>query len=179
MKKLSTSFFTLLLLVGFSISAFAQKAIEPRPSPMALVKANLGDTYVSIIYSQPHKKGRVIFGDLVPFGKVWRFGANDATQLTTTGDIMLGDKTLKAGTYTIFCTPEKDAWTISFNSALGQWGAFQYDAAKDVLKISAKTVASPETYEAFTLKFDKPEGKSTVLSAMWDGTMISIPVKAL
>lgn len=179
MKKLNTSLFALLLLLGFSASAFAQKAVEPKPSPMALVKANLDATYVSITYSQPHKKDRVIFGELVPFGKIWRFGANEGSQLTTTGDIMLGDKTLKAGTYTVFCTPEKDAWTLSFNSGLGQWGAYQYDATKDVLKVTVKTAATPETFEAFTLKFDKPEGKTTVFSAMWDGTMISIPVKAL
>jgi opacity protein-like surface antigen len=168
----------LTLVLGLSAGVSAQKAVEPKPSPMALAKASLEGTYVSITYSQPHKKDRVVFGELVPFGKVWRFGANEGTQFTTTGDLMIADKHLKAGTYTVFCVPEKDSWTLHFNTVLGQWGAYQYDASKDVLKVSVKTAATTETWEAFTLKFDKPEGKSTKLNAMWEGTMISVPVKA-
>ena len=178
MVTIKTSLLTLLLAVCFTTGATAQKAIEPKPSPMALVKANLENTYVSITYSQPHKKDRVIFGELVPFGKVWRFGANESTQLTTTGDVEVGGKLLKAGTYSVFCMPEKDSWTLLFNSGLGQWGGYQYDASKDVLKVSVKTAATAEAWEAFTLKFDKPEGKMTSLSAMWDGTMIKVPFKA-
>ncbi|TNE71317.1 DUF2911 domain-containing protein [bacterium] len=178
MKKTIQLSFALLLTVLISSSVFAQKAVEPKPSPMALAKIMLDKTYISITYSQPHKRERVVFGELVPLGKVWRFGANETTQLTTTGDIKVGDKVLKAGTYSVFCMPEKDSWTLIFNSALGQWGAYQYDASKDVLSVKVPTSATSETWEAFTIKFDKAEGTSTKLNAMWDGTMISVPVSA-
>jgi hypothetical protein len=175
-KNLSFLFLMVLVMLFASNQLSAQKALDPKPSPMALVKANLDGAYVSVTYSQPHRKDRTIFGELVPFGKIWRFGANEATQFTTTGDIQIGDKTLKAGTYTVFCVPEKEQWTLIFNTVLGQWGSYQYDATKDVMKVTAKTEATSELWEPFTVKFEKPDGKKTSLVAMWENTMVSFPI---
>lgn len=179
MKKTFVLSLVLVLVFGLNNLVLAQKAIEPKASPMALAKVNLENTYVSVTYSQPHKRGRVIFGELVPFGKIWRFGANEATQFTTTGDIQVGDQTVKAGTYSVFCIPEKDSWTLIFNTDLGQWGAYQYNPGKDVVKVSVPTAATSEIWEPFTIRFTKPDGKSTTMMVMWDETMISVPIKAL
>lgn len=179
MKKTFVLSLVMILVFGLNNLVLAQKAIEPKASPMALAKVNLENTYVSVTYSQPHKRGRVIFGELVPFGKIWRFGANEATQFTTTGDIQVGDQTVKAGTYSVFCIPEKDSWTLIFNTDLGQWGAYQYNPEKDVVKVSVPTAATSEIWEPFTIRFTKPDGKSTTMMVMWDETMISVPIKAL
>ena len=177
MKKTLSFAVLMMCLVFVSVNVVsAQKALEPKSSPMALIKANLEGAYVSVTYSQPHRKDRTIFGELVPFGKIWRLGANEATQLTTTSDIQFGDQTLKAGTYTVFCVPEKEQWTFVFNTVLGQWGTYQYDASKDVLKVTAKTAATSELWEPFTMKFEKPDGKKTNLVVMWENTMVSVPV---
>mgnify|MGYP003596677320 CR=1 FL=1 len=109
-------FLALLVLSGAS---FAQDAVKPRPSPMATVSSRYKDTYIKVTYSQPHKHGRVIFGELVPYGQVWRTGANEATELTVTRDVKINSLDLKAGTYSLFTIPEKSSWTIILNKDLG------------------------------------------------------------
>jgi hypothetical protein len=155
-------------------SAIIQPA-KPRSSPMAITFYKKDDIYIKIVYSQPLRRGRQIFGSLVPFGKVWRTGANEATELTTTRDIRLGGKNLKAGTYTLFSIPEKDKWTIIVNTDLGQWGEYKYDAAKDLFRFEVPVQTNPkEIHEAFTIKFaETATGADIVLN--WDDTKVIVP----
>lgn len=166
------------VLVLFLLSSnilCAQEALKPRPSPMYQVTLKNGETYIKITYCRPSKNGREIFGGLVPYGTVWRTGANEATEITTTRDISFGNKKLKSGTYTLFSIPEKDSWTIILNKELGQWGAYQYNETLDVLRIEVPVSVSPEVYEAFTIDFKQNNGGAD-LQFIWDKTLVTVPI---
>lgn len=172
----------ILLLSAFMASSVRAQEGEvvpppdPRASPTMIAHTKLGDTYLKVTYSSPRKRGRVIFGELVPYGEVWRTGANEATELTTTGDIEIAGHRLPAGTYALFTIPEQDKWTIILNRELGQWGAFRYNPEADVLRFEVPVTTTPETYEAFTIAFEEAEG-GTNLVMRWDRTMVSIPIR--
>lgn len=170
---------SLFLATGLPIqSVFSQTAVIPRPSPLAIVNARYKEAYLKITYSQPHKKGREIFGTLVPFGKVWRTGANEATEMTITRDIEIGNKKLVAGTYSIFTIPEKNKWTVILNSDLGMWGSYNYNPDLDVMRLEVPvTIIGGETvYEPFTISLIQ-KNEMAELVMMWDRTRIAIPVK--
>ena len=169
--------FGLLYLLLFSCSAFAQELVKPRPSPLALVTAQYKDTYLKLTYSQPSKRGREVFGKLVPFDQVWRTGANEATEVTITRDIKVNGSDLKAGTYSIFTIPRVDAWTIIINGDLGQWGSYNYNEKTDVLRFDVPTAALADVvYESFTLWFDQKNDKADLHMA-WDKTKVVIPIQ--
>lgn len=155
--------------------ARAQEPVKSRPSPLEMVTMKWEDTYVKITYGRPHKRGRNVFGELVPYDKVWRTGANEATELTTTADIQLAGNTVPAGTYTVFSIPQEDKWTIILNSDLGQWGAYRYDESKDVVRFDVPTKKLDTTYEPFTIEFEQT-GNDVTLKMMWDQTGVEIPV---
>ncbi len=144
---------------------------------MAIVSNRYKDTYTKITYSQPHKHGRAIFGALVPYGQVWRTGANEATELTITKDIKINGLDLKAGTYSLFTIPGKESWTIILNSDLGQWGAYNYNSKLDVLRFDVPVVPVTEfVYEAFTILIDPKNSKADLVLA-WDRTKVIIPLQ--
>jgi hypothetical protein len=166
-----------LLLCMFSTASFGQEALAPKPSPLAMIKMRYKDAYVKVTYSQPHKNGREIFGKLVPYGQVWRTGANDATEITTTRDIQFGSTVLKAGTYSLFTIPEKEKWTIIINSDLGLWGSYNYNDKLDVMRFEAPVERIRNVvYEPLTMQFDQ-KNESAALLVMWDDVKISIPIK--
>lgn len=137
---------------------------------------------ISVLYNRPFKKGRVIFGELVPYNKVWRTGANEATVFETNKDLVFGDKTLKAGKYTLFTIPEEQSWTILFNTEAGQWGVdfngeANRDPAKDVLSVQALSVQQEKEFEQFTISIER-WGEEMQLIFMWDKTLVSVPFKA-
>jgi hypothetical protein len=171
---ISAIFLSLVALV----IARAQEAAKPRPSPMAVTTVKYKDAYIKITYSQPLKRGREIFGDLVPYGQVWRFGANEATEITATKNISLNGFLLKAGTYSMFAIPQKDKWTIIINSELGLWGAYNYNHRLDVLRfdIPVQSITTGAVYEPFTLQFDQRNDVADLL-ILWDRIKLSIPVK--
>jgi hypothetical protein len=147
----------------------------PRPSPDATVIQFVGVTEISIDYSSPGVKGRKIWGGLVPYGEVWRTGANEATEITITKAIKIAGNTLKAGTYTLFTIPHEDRWTIILNSELGQWGAYNYNEKFDVLRFDIPTTTIETVYEPFTIGFDQ-KARSADLVMMWDRTKVTIPI---
>lgn len=155
-------------------SKLTGKAAEARPSPMAVATMKKGDTYIKVVYSQPHLKGRKMIGEKEPFGKVWRLGANEATEITLTEDVTIGGKKLEAGTYSMFAIPEKDKWTIIFNSALGQWGAYSYDKSKDVAKVDAPVKNADKTFEAFTIWFS---ADGSAMHLAWGDNQLSLPIQ--
>jgi Protein of unknown function (DUF2911) len=168
--------FLLFILITAQLSS-AQEAIKPRPSPLAIVSARYKNTYLKITYSQPHKKERIIFGGLVPYGEVWRTGANEATEITITQDILINNLPLKAGTYSIFTIPEKDSWTIIINSDVGMWGAYNYNSKVDVFRFIVPTqVMQGAMYEAFTILIEQKNDKGEIILA-WDAVQVRIPIQ--
>ena len=169
--------FSLLLFLLIPKLSSAQEAIKPRTSPFTMVNVRYKDTYLKISYSQPHKRERFIFGGLVPYGQVWRTGANEATEITITRDILINNTPLKAGTYSLFTIPEKDSWTIIINSDLGLWGAYNYNVKMDVLRFSVPSqILQGAVYEPFTISIDQKNDKAEIILA-WDSVQVRIPVQ--
>jgi len=129
LKKL---LFTFAIMGCFAVSALAQE----KASPAMTAEGTVGSAEITINYSSPAVKGRMIWGDLVPLGQVWRAGANEATKFTTSQDIMVEGQKLPAGTYSFFIIPNEYESTLIFNSEAEQWGAFNYDSSKDVLRVN-------------------------------------------
>jgi hypothetical protein len=166
-----------ILFLLFPLAAFSQEAIKARPSPLAIVTARYKDTYLKIIYSQPHKRGREVFGKLIPYDQVWRTGANEATEMTTTKDIIINNQPFKAGTYSLLSIPGKEKWTIIINSDLGMWGAYNYNQKMDVLRFEVPVELLRETvYEPFTILIDQKTDKATI-SLLWDKTKVTFPIQ--
>jgi hypothetical protein len=175
MLKIHPSFFLVLFFTSFFSAA--QDSVKPRPSPLSIVSARYKDTYLKITYSQPHKRGRSVFGSLVPYGKVWRTGANEATELTSTRDLMINGLVLKAGTYSLFTIPDQDTWTILINQDVGLWGSYNYNAKQDVLSFQVPVQAlEGVVYEAFTIALEQKNNTADLL-LMWDKVKISIPIQ--
>lgn len=155
----------------------AQDALPTRPSPTAIVSARYKDTYVKITYCQPRKRGREVFGKLVPFGEVWRTGANEATEITLTRDLFVNSTLLPAGTYSIFTIPTNDKWTIIINKDLGLWGSYNYNIKQDFLRFEVPAMqVSNEVIEAFTIQIDQRNSVADLL-LLWDKTKIIIPIQ--
>lgn len=159
------------------VACLAQLAVTPRPSPLAIVKARYKDTYVKITYSQPHKQGREIFGKLVPYGQVWRTGANEATEMTVTRDVLINGTALKAGTYSLFTIPGPEKWTIIINGEPGLWGAYNYNAKMDVFRFDvASQRLTDVVYEPFTISIDQKNDKAEI-QLLWDTTKVTFPLQ--
>ncbi|WP_161889858.1 DUF2911 domain-containing protein [Pontibacter russatus] len=137
-----------LLLVCLLVStvSWAQNDNAQKPSPPAEATGKIGDATVTVNYSSPAVKGREIWGGLVPYGKVWRAGANEATTFTVDKDVMVEGKALPAGTYSFYTIPGEDEWTVIFNKTAKQWGT-QYDEKQDALRVTAKPTSSSSMNE--------------------------------
>jgi len=168
---------TIIVLFFFLVHGLrAQEVLKLRPSPLAITSVRYQDNYVKITYSQPQKKNREIFGQLVPYGKVWRTGANEATEITTIKDIQINNVILPAGTYSLFTIPEKEKWTIIINSDVGLWGAYNYTAQKDILRFEVPVQSADKVYEPFTIILDHRNEVADLL-LIWDKTRVSIPIQ--
>jgi hypothetical protein len=176
MKQRIFYFCTLLLLSTATLVSHAQDAVKARPSPLTILSIRYKDAYVKFTYSQPQKRGREVFGKLVPYGEVWRTGANEATEVTITRNMQINGTLLKAGTYSLFTIPQKDKWTIIINSEQGLWGAYNYNSKLDVLRFDVPVATSNAIYESFTLQFDHRNDVADLL-LFWDTVKISIPFK--
>lgn len=145
--------------------------------PLNAAKAKDGLTpQIKVIYSRPAKKGRDIFGVLEQFGKVWRLGANECTEIKFYKKVKIGGKSIKAGVYSVFAIPEKDKWTLIINKQTDRWGAFTYDETKDVLRtdIPVKTLEKP--IESFSITFTPSNDGANMIFA-WDRTMVELPIQ--
>lgn len=178
-SKLRYLTFSVIFIFFCQLTVHAQEAITPRPSPTAIVTMKYDDTYVKLTYSQPHKRDREIFGGLVPYGQVWRTGANEATEITLTGDILIHGDTLKAGTYSIFTIPQKEQWTIIINGEVGQWGAYNYNQDADIMRFTVPVEHLTDVvWEPFTIAFEQKNEKADLVM-MWDQTKVSVPIEFL
>lgn len=131
-----------------------------------------------MVYGRPHKNDRKIFGELVPYGQVWRTGANESTEITTTREIEIGGKRLPARTYALYSIPGEKSWTIILNNDLGQWGSYRYQESLDMLRFDVKPEKSDKIYEPFTILL-QGNGNDVTMSLIWDDTRVNIPIKVL
>ena len=198
MFKLRRTFlfsFGLILLLLSSASITSAQLRLPRPSQKATVTQTIGVTDVTVVYSRPAVKGRKIWGDwpvqvageatlddqntrpagapIVPYGHIWRTGANEATQFTVTDDVLINGQPLPAGTYSLHSIPGKDDWTIIFNSVAQQGGSFEYDSKKDVLRVKTKAEVSDRTQEFLDISLDPVKDNALVARVNWE--KLSVP----
>ncbi|RNI30569.1 DUF2911 domain-containing protein [Rufibacter latericius] len=167
---------TVLFLLAMTTSVFAQDAPKPKASPAATATGKVGAANISIAYSSPSVKGRKVWGELVPYGKAWRAGANEATTFTTDKDIMVQGKALKAGKYSLFMVPGEKEWQIIFNSQTGQWGTNReganFDPANNVLTVSATPKKAAKMNERLAYNVT-PQGFSLV----WENLEVPVAIK--
>ncbi len=168
------------LLIGFGVmTKFFVNKHEKSFSPEESVNFTDKNLKISVFYNRPFKKDRAIFGGLVPFDKVWRTGANEATIFETNQDIVIEGKTLKKGKYTLWTIPQAESWTIIFNSEYGQWGINANGEAnrkpeRDVLTVAVRAVHQERIFEQFTISFEKV-GEEAEMVLIWDKTLVAIP----
>jgi hypothetical protein len=174
MNRLFTLLMAFAIVAGTFSAATAQ--MQSRRSPH--ITAESPDKNIKVVYGQPSKKGRTIFGadgsqSLEKFGKPWRTGADEATEITFKNDVMFGGKHVKAGTYTLVTIPTPQEWTVILNSQLGQWGAYDYDKFKEknVAEVKVPVSANKTSIEKLTIT---PSSKS--LTIAWDNMTVSVPV---
>ncbi len=184
-KKISLLVFSFFLLTTFTRSQTRDEILagKIRVSPKASVSQTIGFTDININYCRPGVKGRMIWGKLIPYNKVWRTGANEATKITFSKSILINGKKLAAGTYSFFAIPGEKEWTLIFNKVANQWGAFTYNELQDALRIKAKPVKN-EFHEWLEYSFGnmniQPAGKinSVEINLMWDKLKVSFKVEA-
>lgn len=171
MKKL---LFTALLAI--SVSAYSQFTI-PAASPRQKVEQQFSMSKITVDYGRPGVKGRKIFGELVPFGKVWRAGANSSTKLTFEQSVTFGGKTVPAGTYGLFVIPTEKEWKIILNKDAQQWGAYEYDEKLNVTDIAVPVQKLSEKQEWFAIELNPLDDSSLDLVMKWDLTKVTVPLK--
>ncbi len=170
------------LIILQSLLLSAQDKVQIRvtsASPAASFEQEVGSGKIKITYSRPLVRGRKIFGELVPFDKLWRTGASDCTVITTSEDISFGNNVLKAGSYSIFSIPSINDWTIIVNSDTTLHGETGYDEKKDIMRFKVPLEKSPNFYETFTIDLNDINSKGEAfLKILWENTMVKIPVKS-
>jgi len=183
----------LLLAVALVImtEAQAQKMdpLDKSPMDMAYYPDNfahdrkfapklIGDmpAIVRVTYSRPAKNGRDIFGKLIKYNEVWRTGANESPEIKFYRDVTIQGKTVKAGTYSLFTIPAANEWTIIINSDLDFWGAYSYNQANDVVRVTVPMKQAKDAVENFSIKFRKETDRGTVMMMAWDTTLIEVPI---
>jgi hypothetical protein len=167
-------FFTTLGVLFYSISTFAQ--ITPQASPVASFTQKIGLTDLTVTYARPSKNGRAIFGALLPYGEVWRTGANENSTLTTSDALIFGKDTLKAGKYAIFTVPNKETWDLIFYKKTDNWGTPEEWKESDVaLRVTSKPVLLNDIVESLTLQFENLTTTGASLTLAWDNVKVAFP----
>jgi Protein of unknown function (DUF2911) len=180
--------FFLLMGVLLVISAASQTKLPPLDKsimdmayfpnnyPVLKIQDKVTEPLVArVIYSRPLKSGRTVFGELVEYNKVWRLGANEATELEFFKEVQINGKRIKKGRYTLYAICGENKWTIIINKDLDTWGAFKYDAAKDVVRMEAEVQKQTELTESFTMVFEKTANGANLIMA-WDNVRVSVPI---
>lgn len=178
--------FLIFLVVGVvivSLLYFVQDYLRFKESkshsPEDTIVFHQDDLTITVFYNRPSKKGREIFGDLVPYGEIWRTGANEATTFETNKDLKIENSVLKAGKYSLWTIPGEERWTIIFNSDLPRWGVNSDGKPsrlpeKDVLKVDVMSVHQDREFETFTIAFERT-GEEAEMVLMWDKTVVALP----
>ena len=173
MRKTTILFSTCFLALVYTAGAQLK---TPAPSPTQTVKQDFGLSSVELSYSRPGVKGRKVFGDLVPFGKVWRTGANGATTLTFGDDVTIGGQKIPAGKYGLLSIPDKAGWTLIITKQLDVTNPAAYKQESDVVRIPVKPVSIKNKVENFTIQFANIKPNSVELQLLWDQTEVDLPI---
>ena len=173
MKKVAV-----LLLSLISLGSMAQGIKTPAPSPTQTLKQDFALSSIEINYSRPAAKGRKVFGDLVPFGKIWRTGANGATKITFGEDVKVGGMPVKAGSYAIYSVPNANEWEIIINKGANNSGLTGYKTEDDVARFKVKPMQLPMNIESFTIMLGNLTASSASVQILWETTAVEFPVVA-
>lgn len=170
----------LSIATAFSLNSMAMadapKIEFPQASPACTLKQRVGLTDIEVVYSRPSVKERAIFGAMVPYGKVWRTGANQATKITFSTNVKLNGKEVPAGTYALMTIPGKDEWTVIVNKGPEGWSPYKYDDKQDLFRFAVKPITMPWSMETFTIDFNEIRDESSKLNLIWDKTKIPIEI---
>jgi hypothetical protein len=174
MQKRITCFLTCLMAVAVLAGSASAQDKSKRPSPPASATCKLADgKTITVDYSSPAMKGRKIFGELVPYGKIWRAGANEATTFVTMADLTADGKSIPAGSYTIFAIPNQDKWTFVISKKTGEWGTAYPGESEDLARAEMKVSALSSPVENFTISFDSDKAACT-MHLDWEKTRASV-----
>ncbi|MHA7128501.1 DUF2911 domain-containing protein [Algoriphagus namhaensis] len=173
-KKLTL--LSVALLLGIFPLLFGQQLQMPQASPSAQLAQKIGLTDVTVTYSRPSMKGRKIFGTLVPYGEIWRTGANAATKLSFSTEVEIGGQKLSAGDYALYSIPGKSEWTIILSKNTDLWGAMGYSADDDVVRFTVKPTKTGKKYETFEITFNNMTDNSADLSMKWEDTGVDFKI---
>jgi hypothetical protein len=168
-------FFCTIAIVIFC-SAKGQSIKTPFPSPPQTIKQDFGISNIELSYSRPGVKGRKVFGDLVPFGKVWRTGANNATTINFADDVNIGNAKVPAGKYGLLTIPDKDNWTIIITKQTDVTSPADYKQENDVVRVSVKPMAMRDKVETFTMQFANVKPSTCDLQMIWENTAVALPI---
>lgn len=175
MKQLSL---ICLFVVSSIFSSFAQDLKLPALSPVSTVKTEFSISDIEVKYSRPSMRGRKIFGDLVPYGELWRLGANAATKVTFGENIFIGNHQINAGSYALYAIPNQGEWEIIFNKGVDNWGTGGYSKDEDVHRFKAKATNSSNTVETLTINISDITSNTCNIELTWENTRVLIPIKA-
>ena len=187
LHRMKQTLVVFLCVIGSCICTIAQSKVPPidkSPMDMCYYPANYPVLKIQnkateplacrVIYSRPQKNGRAVYGELIEYGKVWRLGANEATEIELYKDAKIGSTKIKKGRYTIYAIPHPDKWTVILNKETDIWGAFQYDEKKDILRTDIPIEKQQDTVETFSMAFEKINGGANLVIT-WDDVKASIP----
>lgn len=158
------------------LTADAQQLKTPSPSPTQTIKQDFALSAIELTYSRPAMKGRKVFGDLVPYGKLWRTGANAATRIKFNDDVQIGGTNVKAGEYVVYTIPGENEWEVILNKGLNNWGTDGYKQEEDVARVKVKPMKMDQNMESFTMQFANIKPASVDLHIMWEKTAVSVPI---
>lgn len=151
-------------------------SLDDSPHDIVYFRENkISPPTIKVLYGRPQKKGRDLFGEFIPYGQIWRVGANEATEVVFYKDVMFGDTEVEAGTYVLYAIPGEKEWTLILSSKTDVWGTYEYDEKYDVARIKAK-VSRAEFVEAFSIAF-KEKGKNVNMILGWDTARITAPIR--
>ena len=185
MKAIALTLSVIFMLKGPANAQFKLPPIDKSPMdmsycpdkyPVLKIQDKITEPLVArVIYSRPQKNSRLIFGELVEYGKVWRLGANEATEIDLYQGVRINDKKLRKGRYTMYCIPYTDKWTLIFNKEIDTWGAFKYDEKKDILRVDVPVTKQTDIADAFVMAFQKT-AKGADLVIAWDDVKVTLPI---
>lgn len=181
-------FVIIVLMTGSFVFSFAQVKVPPvdkSPMDVSYYPANYPVLKIQdkateplvarVIYSRPQRNGRTIFGDLVEYGKVWRMGANEATEIEFFQPVRIGGVRVKKGRYTLYCIPFEEKWTMIINKETDTWGSFKYDEIKNVTSLDVPVLKQNEVTESFSIFFEKTSMGAS-LAVLWDNVRVNLPI---
>jgi len=169
-------FFSTAFAICYIFFAVGQSIETPQPSPTQAIKQNFGLSSITLTYSRPGIKGRKVFGDLVPYGKVWRTGANNATVIEFGDEVTIGGKKIPKGEYGLITIPDKDVWTVIVTKQLDITSPAAYKPENDIVRTTVKPLALRDVVESFTIQFANVKPAACDIQIMWENTLVTLPV---